>query len=472
MQQIKRRQKLVKNIINFTSRYNNLLVMQKNMDQNWQKFQEIKEKDIPQSYFSQDVSLSNIQDFKLLDPNWNANFDYTPNNELKKKFAASLFVDFIFSKKDLLSLGERLEEIHDFYSEITSLISFYNDPQTYIESPKIAETLVTNCCSVSVTNKRFCVDMDKISKFFYSICTICYSNTHLVYLLNDSVLEDVFSDFVDKKEKFKSSFVPDNEDSDYCSDDSDSETEIGNNAIDYEVFHENQEDNSTEKVIDTRRRSTRVLSIPVVLLTDYDDVKNRIKELPFYNDEYATYISHLVFNLLCFKGDSIQLSGVQFFPETGDGHCGFRSIANQLKVLTGKSISHIDVRKQALQCFMDCADKSSLAEGEVEQFVGVYELVISNGKEKSCVQFPRSWLDGVILPYVAKSQRVDIYVFFGSAETECYRYEYLNDDKIGSCHLLFWKDHYDTIIFEPKKYNQTHFEELLNRKWCQQYSSL
>jgi len=46
---------------------------------------------------------------------------------------------------------------------------------------------------------------------------------------------------------------------------------------------------------------------------------------------------------------------LRIYLESSNGHCGFRSLANQIYLLSGCKISHKDIRKQAFEYFLQKA---------------------------------------------------------------------------------------------------------------------
>ena len=325
--------------------------------------------------------------------------------------------------------------------------------------------LVSDCALLECSNRKFWTEMKKAADNFYSIFSTVYSNVHLLFMLGDSIVADFFTNFVDARDSFNETYQPEPQDPDY---------EV-NSPIDDQCSSSDSEENDYSNISDTSinewttptntRYQTR--SSNIQLLKSFDSVLQRIKQLPYSKSSSLGHLEKLSKELLY---SDPQESGVQVYPESDDGHCAFRSIANQLYVITGLEITHIKVREAALQELINDENAMSSFSSvfEYDAYVDMHKTVINNGANTSCNS--NAYCDGILLSYIVKSQRVDIFVF--SPVNPVFKIAFEGSGKVGSCFLLLWeKPHYDTILYKPEHYNEQTFNELLNRSWNRKHSS-
>ena len=158
---------------------------------------------------------------------------------------------------------------------------------------------------------------------------------------------------------------------------------------------------------------------------------------------------------------------LRIYLESSNGHCGFRSLANQIYLLSGCKISHKDIRKQAFEYFLQKAFfKDFFDENDYNTYVTNHREVIetNNISDNSCGS--AGWIDNYLLQCVSELKKVTICVFsYKSIMDKEYYPSYISydgNDCIGACNLLHWGKHYDTILVKPDtKYNEEIFEHLL-----------
>lgn len=132
------------------------------------------------------------------------------------------------------------------------------------------------------------------------------------------------------------------------------------------------------------------------------------------------------------------------YEESDDGHCGFRSLANQLTLLIGRDFGHRDVRALAMK----------FLEENFEYFVGIglfsadvlYNKIMAN--QKALKESTTSvWADAFTLNALATSLKVKIHILYVKSVT--LREICPEGEIVAECYLLYWEDiHFDTILYK------------------------
>merc|ERR1712232_775947 len=386
-------------------------------------------------------------------------------NEFKKKFSYDLFGAFKDKYNYCFNIISRA---HIFYSKINQRIMDYCTLEFVVEDKPLADKLIAHCAAFKIANRKFEIEFKRAAKFFYSVFFFIYVNPTLIdHLPNSPFLKDIFNDFIVSKDKFGEEYVVDVDKWSNCVIDEEEEEEY---EEDYEENSEDSEDFDdqidisnydamdieTESRVSNKRtrQSIRIQQQSVPLIKTQSQFCDSLKSY-FRANKYNAQQLSKIYNTI----SSLINREFILLRETDDGHCGFRSIANQIHLLTGDNLCHIEVRKAALTRFMNVT----------------VENAIDNGPEESTAY----WMDDYMLAEITFTQKVNINIVEVSERLESneidvhtYSMNYEGTDCVGTCNIISWQNHFDSILCKPPDGNLTRLQTILYRASHTQYSSL
>jgi len=374
--------------------------------------------------------------------------------KLRKMFSFDLFTAFQEKYKRCMEI---LADAHSFYSTINQRIADYNTLEFYIEDKSIADKLIYHCGRFLIVNRKFEIEFKRSAGYFYSIFFHLYNNPNYFEHLPDvEFLKNIFKDFnarllefskakeLDLTRDYDSDFE---EETVFISSEDESEGEFDYDQMDLEV------DGEREHLRTSQRASARFRS-QIEFISSKSDFDKALQ--PF--SRAKNLLSKERFDLYKQLADiPLSKNGFLIFEETDDGHCGYRCIANQIFLLTGKEITHLQVRKSALERFIDHSaanylENSIMSEDDVQNIIENNMEVLERGNVAT-----NCWIDYYMFVEVSQIQKMNINVIdaYKAAVTTI---EYDGDDCIGSCFIISWQNHFDSLLF-----NQEYYYERINR---------
>ena len=465
---------------------------------------------IPQSYLCLELDGNLAEGIEFLrEEKWKDQFAASSaKNEFKKKFSyGKLFQPFFFFlhifSNDNFSIDlfgafkdkynycfNIISRAHIFYSKINQRIMDYCTLEFVVEDKPLADKLIAHCAAFKIANRKFEIEFKRAAKFFYSVFFFIYVNPTLIdHLPNSPFLKDIFNDFTVSKDKFGEQYVVDVDKWSNCVIDEEEEEEeyeedCEENSEDSEDFDDQIDisnydamDIETESRVSNKRtrQSIRIQQQSVPLIKTQSQFCDSLKSY-FRANKYNAQQLSKIYNTI----SSLINREFILLRETDDGHCGFRSIANQIHLLTGDNLDHIEVRKAALTRFMNVTVENGIKEllftqQFVASFVTKHLQAIDNGKEEPTPY----WMDDYMLAEITYTQKVNINIVEVSERLESneidvhtYSMNYEGTDCVGTCNIISWQNHFDSILCKPPDGNLTRLQTILYRASHTQYSSL